>query len=73
MGFNVSCRLTFPLPAAAYVIELRSNKTVHPSLRAIAHKMHRAVTTAFPNLKLYSDLALDDWDVRRGLADIIKK
>ena len=73
MGFNVSCHLTFALPAAAYVIELRSNKTVHPSLRNIAHKMHRAVTAAFPNLKLYSDLDLDDWDVRRGLADIVKK
>jgi thymidylate synthase ThyX len=73
IGFNVACRFTFPLPAAVYVIELRSNKTVHPSLRTIAHKMHQAVTTKFPNLKLYSDLDLDDWDVRRGLADIIKK
>ncbi|MDP2944214.1 MAG: FAD-dependent thymidylate synthase [bacterium] len=73
MGFNVFGHVTYPLPAAVYVIELRSNKPVHPSLRAIAHKMHRAVTTAFPNLKLYSDLDPDDWDVRRGLADIIKK
>lgn len=73
IGFNVTCRFTFPLPAAAYVIELRSNKTVHPSLRTIAHKMHRAVTEKFPNLKLHSDLDLDDWDIRRGLADIIKK
>jgi len=73
MGFKVACRVTYPLPAAAYVIELRSNKTVHPSLRAIAHKMHKAVTENFPNLKLYSDLDLDDWDVRRGLADIVKK
>lgn len=73
IGFNVACRFTFPLPAAVYVTELRSNRTVHPSLRNIAHKMHRAITEAFPNLKLYSDLDLDDWDVRRGLADIIKK
>ncbi|MFA6513850.1 MAG: FAD-dependent thymidylate synthase [Patescibacteria group bacterium] len=73
IGFNVACHFTFPLPAAIYVIELRSNKTVHPSLRGIAHKMYRAVKTKFPNLKLYADLDLDDWDVRRGLADIIKK
>lgn len=73
IGFNVACRFTFPLPAAVYVTELRSNRTVHPSLRHIAHKMHQAITETFPNLKLYSDLDLDDWDVRRGLADIIKK
>ena len=73
MGFNVSCLVTYPLPAAVYVIELRSNRTVHPSLRTIAHKMHHAVLNLFPNLKLYSDLDLDDWDVRRGLADITNK
>jgi thymidylate synthase ThyX len=73
IGFNVACRFTFPLPAAVYVTELRSNRTVHPSLRSIAHKMHQSLIKAFPNLKLYSDLDPDDWDVRRGLADIIKK
>jgi thymidylate synthase ThyX len=73
IGFNVGCLFTFPLPAAVYVTELRSNRTVHPSLRRIAHQMHQAITKTFPNLKLHSDLALDDWDVRRGLADIIKK
>ena len=73
IGFNVACQFSFPLPAAVYVTELRSNRTVHPSLRGIAHKMHYAITETFPNLKLYSDLDQDDWDVRRGLADIIKK
>jgi thymidylate synthase ThyX len=73
IGFNVACQFTFALPAAVYVTELRSNRTVHPSLRGIAHQMHAALMEAFPNLKLHSDLDLDDWDVRRGLADIIKK
>lgn len=73
IGFNVACHLTFALPAAVYVTELRSNRTVHPSLRQIAHKMHHSIQKKFPDLKLYSDLSLDDWDVRRGLADIIKK
>lgn len=73
IGFNVACQFTFSLPAATYVIELRSNKAVHPSLRLIAHQMHKAVINKFPNLKLHSDLDLDDWDIRRGLADIIKK
>lgn len=73
LGFNVACQFTFGLPAAAYVIELRSNRTVHPTLRVVAHKMHHSVLNLFPNLKLYSDLELDDWDVRRGLADITQK
>jgi thymidylate synthase ThyX len=73
MGFNVFCQTTYPLPAAIYVVELRSGRMVHPTLRQVAHKMHRAVEQLFPNLKLYSDLDLDDWDVRRGLADITIK
>ncbi|MEI6296647.1 MAG: FAD-dependent thymidylate synthase [bacterium] len=70
MGFNVSCKVTYGLPAAAYVIELRSGRTVHPTLRIVAHKMHKAMLKLFPKLKLHSDLSLDDWDVRRGLHDI---
>jgi thymidylate synthase ThyX len=73
IGFNVYCDVTYALPAALYVIELRSGIMVHPTLRQIAHKMHHAVLKMFPNLKLYSDLNKDDWDVRRGLADITVK
>ncbi len=73
LGFNVSCQTTYPLPAAAYVIELRSGRLVHPTLRKVAHQMHKALIGQVPNLKLYSDLSLDDWDARRGLADIVKK
>jgi len=73
MGFNVSCQVTYPLTAAIYVIELRSGRAVHPSLRKIAHKMYETVIKELPNLKLHVDLSPDDWDIRRGLADIIKK
>ncbi len=73
IGFNVFCQATYALPAALYVIELRAGRMVHPSLRQVAHKMHHAVLEMFPNLKLYSDLEKDDWDVRRGLADITTK
>lgn len=72
LGFNVSGRVTYALPAAVYVIELRSSKTVHPTLRAVAHKMTAALKVRFPELALHSDLNPDDWDVRRGLQDIIK-
>ncbi len=73
MGFNVFCRTTYNIPAALYVIELRSGKPVHPTLRKVAHQMHDAVLGQLPNLKFYCDLEPDDWDYRRGLQDIIKK
>jgi len=73
LGFNITCKVTYGLPAAVYVLELRSMKSVHPTLRLIAHKMYNALQEKFPNLKMYADLEKDDWDVRRGLQDIIKK
>jgi thymidylate synthase ThyX len=73
LGFNVTCRVTYGLPAAVYVAELRSSKTVHPTLRAIAHKMIAAIRLRFPELVLHTDLDPDDWDVRRGTQDIVMK
>lgn len=73
MGFQVPCRFTFDLPALVYFIELRSGRLVHPTLRPIAHDMHFAVQKAIPSVRLHTDLDKDDWDVRRGLQDIVKK
>lgn len=73
IGFQVAGRVSYPLPAAVYVIELRSSRTVHPTLRRLAHQMHSSAQEKFPNLKLQSDLSLDDWDVRRGSHDITAK
>jgi hypothetical protein len=73
MGFNMSCRVSYGLPAAIYTIELRSGNTVHPSLRQIAHQMSRAVEAKFPTVTLHSDYSPDDWDVRRGTQDIVAK
>lgn len=74
MGFNVFCRVSYGLPATAYVVELRSGKPVHPTLRKVAHQMYKALSEKLPSLKLHCDLEQDDWDYRRGLQDItIKK
>jgi hypothetical protein len=70
MGFNVSCRVSYGLPACVYVVELRSGIMVHPTLRKVAHNMDKALRTMFPKLLLHSDLNLDDWDMRRGTQDI---
>ena len=73
IGFNIFGRVSYPLPAALYVIELRSGKAVHPSLRKLAIAMSKAVSEKFPNLKMHIDTNPDDWDVRRGLQDITIK
>lgn len=73
LGFNVSVVMAFSLPASVYVIELRSSRLVHPSLRKVAHLMHKSLINHFPSLKMYSDLSLDDWDIRRGQQDIQEK
>jgi len=73
MGFNTVCRVTYPINAAVYTIELRSGKTVHPTLRKVAHKMHHHMVSAFPKLHLHSDLDPSDRDVRRGKQDIMEK
>jgi len=73
LGFNVSCSVTYPLPAAIYVAELRCGRNVHPSLRKVAQEMSKKIIEKYPKLKMHIDLSLDDWDVRRGLNDIIEK
>ena len=73
MGFNVSCKTTYPLPSAVYTLELRSGRLVHPTLRKVAHKMAKALKKKLPLLVLHTDDSLSDWDVRRGEQDIKEK
>jgi thymidylate synthase ThyX len=73
MGFQVQSRVAYGLPATIYVIELRSGKLVHPTLRKVAHRMHTALKSEFPDITLHSDLDPSDWDVRRGNQDIVTK
>jgi thymidylate synthase ThyX len=73
MGFQVPCRFVWSLPAAVYTMELRTSKTVHPSLRQLALQMSKALTKMFPSLVLHVDNDPDDWDVRRGLQNIQAK
>ncbi len=73
MGFNVSCQVTYGLPATLYVVELRSGVMVHPTLRKVAHQMYRSLLKMFPGITIQADLGKDDWDIRRGLQDIKEK
>ncbi|MEI8339574.1 MAG: FAD-dependent thymidylate synthase [bacterium] len=73
MGFNVACSVSYGMPATLYVTELRSGKMVHPTLRAVAHKMAGALKKKFPGMAIHADTSPNDWDIRRGLQDIKKK
>ncbi len=73
MGFRVPCHVTYGLPAALYTLEIRSGKTVHPTLRRVAQQMAKTLQEKLPEFVIHADMNLDDWDVRRGLQDITIK
>ncbi len=66
MGTSVLCQLAYSVPQMAYVAELRSQKTVHPSLRPIAQAMGRVLKEDFPEMSLYMDFDADGWSAKRG-------
>jgi thymidylate synthase ThyX len=70
LGFRVPCQVTYALPAATYVLELRSSKTVHPTLRRVVHGMIEEFRRKLPGLPLHVDMDADDWSVRRGAQTI---
>jgi thymidylate synthase ThyX len=73
LGTNVLCEIVYDLPQMVYVAELRSGLSVHPTLRAIAHKMHAALVATLPGLKLHTDLSENIWHIGRGFQDIETK
>lgn len=73
LGMNVKCEIDYDLPQMVYVTELRSGTTVHATLRKVTHDMHAALVKEHPNLKLYTSLEPDQWDIKRGEHDIVEK
>lgn len=74
LGFRVPCQVTYALPAAVYVMEMRSAKTVHPTLRRVVQNVMVApFRERFPSIALHVDTDPDDWTVRRGQQTIHTK
>jgi thymidylate synthase ThyX len=74
LGFRVACDVSYALPAAVYVMEMRSAKTVHPTLRKVVlEQMVPTFRSHFRDLALHVDEAKDDWTVRRGTQTITEK
>lgn len=69
IGYNVGCVMECDIPQLVYLSELRSSKTVHPTLRNIAKKMSLVAEKYVP---VYSDKSEDEIDLRRGTQDIVE-
>lgn len=73
LGYHVPCRVTFALPALLYFLELRSQRTVHPTLRAKVRQMVRLFREEYPEIALHADNTTDDWTIRRGQQTITER
>lgn len=73
MGYMLPVKVAGPLPSAVYIAELRTGQTVHPTLRVQAQNMGNEVKGLLPDLELYHDTTPDQWSVKRGKQDIVKK
>lgn len=73
MGYRVQCQLTYCLPATVYILELRSGKMIHPTLRKVVHDMLASFREWHPQIPLHVDESPNAWDVRRGTQDIKEK
>jgi thymidylate synthase ThyX len=75
MGFQLPVQVTYSLPALVYVLELRSGKMIHPTLRQKIHAMIKQFKLFYSSdhVRLHVDMDPDDWDIRRGLQTITEK
>lgn len=73
MGYRVPCVVTQPLPGFIYRLELRSSKSVHPTLRRVVHAEILSFREQLPDIALHVDMEPDTWSVRRGKQTIVEK
>ncbi len=73
LGAKVRCQTVYTLPQMIYVIELRSQNTVHSTLREVMHWMHDEMIRHHPRLTLHTDLEASKFDVKRGTQTIFKR
>ncbi len=75
MGFQTTNRLVGDLHALTYLIELRSSRFVHPTLRKRVLQMADILKSNFKNEKLvfHLDPEPDRFDIGRGLQDIVRR
>lgn len=70
MGYRVPVRVTQGFPGFIYRLELRSSKTVHPTLRREVLREAQWFQEQYPGIPLYVDEDPEDWTLRRGTQTI---
>lgn len=73
MGYRVRVSRTSGLPGLVYMLELRSTKFIHPTLRSLIHRIADMFEAMHPNIPIFIDRTESDWDVRRGDQTIHKR
>lgn len=73
MGTMALAHVSYSVPQVVYVGELRSQKTVHASLRPLAQQMLVLLEKDFPGMALYGDRESDNWTAKRGEQTIAAK
>jgi GAF domain-containing protein len=73
LGENVNFRMKFALPQAVYIAELRSQQTVHPTLRKLAQELGRDIERFFPEVNLFVNYDPDELCFKRGKQTIEEK
>jgi thymidylate synthase ThyX len=71
MGNVVQVAFKYTVQQAMYVAELRSGKTVHATVRPFAQALGKYLEDY--GVPVFYDKDVDDWTVRRGEQDIVKK
>ncbi|MDP2705237.1 MAG: FAD-dependent thymidylate synthase [Patescibacteria group bacterium] len=75
MGYRVPIRISGDLPSLAYLVELRSSPSVHPTLQKKAVMMAEELKDYFGQhgLRLHIQEGAGRFDIKRGKQDIVKK
>jgi thymidylate synthase ThyX len=66
MGYKVPFSYTSDLNQTMYILELRSAKTVHQTLRQEIMIWYKQFKRAFPNVSIHIDTTEDNWSLKRG-------
>lgn len=72
MGFKVPVTMKAGVRAMTYILELRSSKHVHQTLRDVISVIGQRFHSTFGTYNLYMDTSPDELDSRRGEQDIVQ-
>lgn len=66
MGYNVPFEYTCDINQTLYILELRSGKTVHQTLREVCHRWAKSFQEEFPCIAIHVDFDEENFTLKRG-------